>query len=355
MDDKIITRAYILHTGELNFNQTKFSNFLSAYPGLMEKHSKAALQRMIRANIVEVSQDLNPNVDSNELADLIGLTDTETKDFLITINNKPLIDVANYFSTFRFKSAHNRKNIKRALFAVYGQEAADLGMGVLGGDAPDMAPVSDTPADAPVPPEPKDEITDMEAAPGDSEQPTPATSLDPAVEEDAIFTIEGYLQTDVFNSRLIPNVRVVKAEKLKNGYVLHIEFASKDNQSKAYATTVVHNKKLVLPAELYSDEGMSEKIGDFDQDTLNQVFTVAEQKKSIPTDNYGELMDQMVQSPSTVEANVILEKILKKFGQEVAAGAWESYIRRKAHQGQKSKDTAASRLKVKLAEDQEAK
>lgn len=354
MDDKIITRAYILHTGEIGFSNTKFSNFLATYPGLAQRYSKDTLQRMIKANLVELSADLNPIVDANELVELMGKPDVETKDFLITIHEKPLTDVVAFYNNFRFKSAKNKTNIKNALHAVYGADDTALGMDALGGEVPDMAPEQDSiskPADTEAI-QPLEDATDtLDDLP--TEDAAPTESLDPAVEEDAIFTIEGYLQTDVFNSKLIPVVKVIKAEKLKNGYVLHLAFTSKDEQSSAYATAVVHNKKLVLPAELYSDEGMTNKLGDFNPETFTQAFTVAEQKKSIPTDNYSEMMDQMASSPSTVEANVVLEKILRKFGQEVAASSWESYIRLKTHQGQKAKNTAASRLNVTMGHQEE--
>ena len=349
MKEQIITRAYILHTGELSFNQVKFSNFLTAYPTLMHEQSKDELARVIKANISKVSEDINPRVDSNELGDLLPPADTETKDFLIMVHNKPLVDVSSYLNKFRFKSAQNKKNIKNALFAVYGEDAEALGTGVMGEKPIDMGPTLEEGKDENTEiPNPTDEIQPMQSEPEDMTPPAEdmTTTLDPAVEEDAIFTIEGYLQTDVFNSKLIPTVKIVKAEQLKNGYVIHLLFDSKDGQSKAYATAVIHNKKLVLPAELYGDEGMNEKLGDFNQETFNNVFTVAEQKKNLPTDNYGELMDQMATAPSTVEANVVLEKILRKFGQEVAANAWESYIRRTAHQGPVAKPGVAERLDV---------
>lgn len=341
MDKINIVKAYVAHSGSFEFDNRKFSAFVNDFPDLLNNYPRIQLAHMIKAELPKVAEEMDPIVNTDDLKSLIITTDNESDIFLNTIKNKRLSQAVREFQNFPFYNKNNKIRIKNAILAVYGADLANSGNDALG-NIPEP-PLAETPAPAPKAPETNPTDRGKTKAEETSEE-SPQKALDPKLEEDAVFTIEKYLQKYIFNSKLIPIVKIVKAFEVKNGYVIEIEFSSPDGKTKAFAKAVIHNNKLVPPAEL-EDENEN-KIGDFNSETFLKLFSV--EKGRPKTDNYNDLMDQMVSAPDYVQAGLILQKIAKKFGPEIANNALDSFIRIRTKRDKKIILGSPSRLGVKI-------
>lgn len=342
MQEKTITKAYVIHSGSFTVDPRRLAAFLGDFPILMNTYSRMELEKMVRASMPEVAAKMDPKVSIADLESLIVTADEETKYFFRQIANKRLSEAISATVEFPFRNANNKTRIKNAILAIYGQELAETGNKELGSapTMPEANPVPEAPVDGGTP------TPDATPVPG-AEDKAPQQALDPKIEEDAVLTLQGYLQKYIFNSKLIPNIKIMKAFKVKNGYVLDIEFSSIDEKTKAFTKAVIHNNKLVPPAELEDDK--ENKIGDFTSETFLKLFSVdggSKKETGGESSNYTDLMDQMMESPSFVQAGDIVSRISKKFGEEIARNAFDSYIRVKTKRQKNAALGAANKLDV---------
>jgi hypothetical protein len=310
----------------------------------LDKYSRNDIKRIITAAIPEVRSELDPMMDNIKLAELLTPANEEIKLFLTDINGKSLLEAVQYFQYFPFHHATNKHRIKNAILAVYGEKLDEIGNKSLG-PAPKVEPKKEEPKSNSQ--EAKSETDQTTEAPAESAEPAEQSqdSLDPKIEEDAILTLQNYLQKYIFGSRIIPTIKVVGAFEVKNGYILDLEFSSVDQKVKAFAKAVIHNKKLVPPAELEDENG--NKVGDFNKETFMSLFSLNNSKNPKETENYTELLDKMVEAPDYTQAGQILDIIKARFGPEVANNAFDSYIRIKTKRSEKILDTP-ERLNIKI-------
>ena len=354
MDNKeaIVVRAYVNFAGTPKVNEKKFSSFIAEFPKILEDFSisglKSAISRYGSAFIDDIDPEVNP-------ADIKQYMDPgkEVDAFFNMLSNLRLSSVVAQVKQFPFQNQQNKRQIKRALLTVYGQDPADFAgtmdaaldqdVAALGPSAPPTPPAD--PAGAPETEMVPDALPPMdENTPGDMME-----TLPPDVEEKALHTVDKFLIHDVFNNRIIPKVSITNAWKVQNGYVITMEFASTDGEKKAYTQAVIHNDTLILPAELTSDAEGRSKVGDFNKDTLLNYF--AEQAGgdlATKSDNYTSMMDQMM-SAAPVAAAKIMDRIIQRFGAEVGKQAFDTYTRVKYKRATPAKLGSSMRLEVMLA------
>jgi len=351
MNEKDITKSYIYHSGGFEFDKVKFANFVGDFPELVQEIPRASLEKTIKANLESVGAEIDPEVDANVIEEVLVTSNADIENFLKGAHGKRLSVVLGEVRTFPFLRSASMHRIKTALRAVFAEEMADFGNDALGPYDP-VESVDEVSG-------PKDVVDDLAPKePGDELQPTPddpmvseEAAIDPKIEEDAMMTIEGYLQREVFNSKLIPAVKLVEAKPLKgdNRYVINLEFSSQDGSATAYAEGVIYNGKLILPADLETQEG--ERIGEFNAETFQKVFSVEEAGTPKNDNDYNSLMDDLNEAPSYTEASKVIDKIIEKFGSHVGRTTFESYLRRHAHDNnEKQTDFKASRLNVRVGE-----
>lgn len=367
--EAIVVRAYVNHTGTAKFSGEKFSGFLADFPMLLEDFSKEQLKKAIATYGEAFIEDIDPTIKVAELRELIT-PGKEMDIFFGSLPNLHLSTVVQQFKQFKFSDTTNKRQIGRALLTVYGAAPVNPEADINAALNKDVEALGPAGPDAPI-----DETTvpDMAGAPVDSEEGAPTNippvdemngpigedsgALPPDVEETALHTIDKFLIHDVFNNRIIPKVSVTSAWKVQNGFVVTLEFASTDGEKKAYTQAVIHNGRIILPAELTSDAEGKTKVGDFNKDTLLSYF--AEQAGSdIPTksDNYNNMMDQMMTSQTPVAASKVLDRIIQRFGAEVGKQAFDTYTRVKHKKSSEAvKLSAASKLEVILSSTINAK
>lgn len=331
--EKFIAKEYVKYTKDFKIDEGKLSEFLGRYPKLLEKYSRNDIKRIITAAMPEVQAELDPVVNNIKLSELLTPPNEEIKLFLSDINGKSLLETVKYFQYFPFHYDANRQRVKNAILAVYGEKLDQLGNNPLG-PTPKVEP----------PKEDKNKTVEQNKTIETKNEEQQEKYLDPKLEEDVILTLQNYLQKYIFGSRIIPIIKIIGAFEVKNGYILDLEFSSLDQKVKAFAKAVIHNKKLVPPAELEDKNG--NKLGDFNKETFMSLFAINDGKNPKKTENYTELLDKMVEAPDYVQASQILDIIRARFGPEVANNAFDSYIRIKTKK-EKISDTP-TRLNVKI-------
>jgi len=349
--EDIVVKAYVTHAGTTKFDNRKFAAFLGKFPEVLTEMPRADVKHAIQRRAGAFEDDVNPILSIGNIKSFIG---NPTAEVSIFFKSAPARKQAflEHLKNFPFSSPQSRSFIRKAILLAYGAEPvnpeADIGAGLdkgledLGTElgappAPAPAPDAGVPGEPPVvPPEVPEDVPGTE-------------SLPPEIEEQAVATLNGYLQKDVFNNKIIPVVTIKEAWKLQNGYVVTFEMASLDKSVSAFTTAVVYNDKLVLPAEIRDSNDAV--IGEFNKDTILGVF--AEQEGAMPreSDNYTDLMGQMMSSKTEEKAAKVLDLILHKFGHEVARGALDSYTRIKHSKRNNPKIGAADRLVVSTKVD----
>lgn len=363
--EAIVVRAYVNHTGTSKFSGEKFSGFLADFPMLLEDFSKDQLKKAIATYGEAFVEDIDPTIKVAEIKGFIS-PGKEMDIFFGSLPNLRLSTVVSHFKQFKFADASNKRQIGRALLTIYGANPTDpmADMNAALNKDVDMLGPAGPGGEPPVEPAPTpDSVGDMDEDPmsaGTNLNPVDemngpigenAGALPPDVEETALHTMDKFLIHDVFNNRIIPKVSVTNAWKVQNGFVVTLEFASTDGEKKAYTQAVIHNDRLILPAELTSDAEGKTKVGDFDKDTLLNYF--AEQAGSdLPTksDNYNNMMDQMMTAPTPIAASKVMDRIIQRFGSTVGKQAFDTYTRVKHKKSPEAvKLSAASKLEVVLS------
>jgi len=342
MDNRayVVVRAYVNYAGVPGFDKKKFANFLADNPMVREEFSPQVLEDSIRKFAGAFIDDVDPVVNREELKSYVEST-RELDTFFSSIPGSRLSNYIQHLREFPFKESTSKHIVRKALLTVYGADnladPANLEQGldnkltdIAGPDAAMPAPVSTEESPA-----------DLAAEP----QQTPAEALPPDVDEKALHTIENYLMKDVFSNKIIPIVKIIEAWKLQSGYVIKVEFASQDGTTKAYTTAVIHNDLLVLPAELEGEDGS--KLGEFNKETLLQTFAV-EGSSPRDTDNYQDLMGQMLKAPAPVVGQ-ILRKIKIAHGADQARIAFDAYTRIKFRKQAEENLGGPARLDVALS------
>lgn len=326
MNDLKIAKAYAYHTGTFKFSKAGFSGFLQAFPELLEEQSRTNLESIIKNDLPRVRAELDIKVDSNKLGEVISTFNNEIHTFLKQAHEVPISEVSFKLSNTSFARTGSKNIITTALRTVYADAMADFGNDALGPvhpsktedtvsrDSLDSLENTEDPMAEPSTPKPEaDELT----------SPTEVSSrIDAKVEEDAVFTVEGYLQREVFKNRLIPEVSITEARPLKNGYVVDLQFSSKDGKVTAFAAAAIHNGKLVLPAELEDQDG--NVLGDFNQETFMRIFSIQENQSPASKDSYDGMMADLMSADTEFAKAAALESLTLKFGPDIARGAWES-------------------------------
>jgi len=311
-----------------------FSKFVSDFPEILNDFSRAQLRQMIVNGALNFKDDVDPVININEVKEGLKEKNAEIEYFFKSapIRLKSFID---YFKSFPFKIASNKSLIRKALLTIYGQ------------DAPEPEKAAESTLDK--------ELTDItEDTPSDIKSPETKEekeeeSLPPDLEDEAVNTLNGYLQKDVFNNKIIPVVKIVEAYKLQNGYIVTFELASLDKTKKVYTSAVIYNDKLVLPAEIRDENDAV--IGEFNKDVILDVFAETEGKMPTESDNYQDLLNEMIKTKSPETASKILDKIIQKFGAEVGRNAFDTFTRIKYKKYNTEPIGVANRLDVRLATD----
>ena len=346
--ETIIVRAYVNYARTTNFDQAKFSAFIGDHPEVLGDVSRDRLKKAIHEYGEAFVEDVDPQLDLYQVRELVDAT-PEVNAFFESVPDAKMSSVAAHLRGFPFKQASAKKQLRTALLTLYGadelgdpaaiEQSLDNDLASITGDQPDLG--ADPMGADPMGADPMGANTTEDPEMGMGE------SLPPDIEDEAVHTIEKYLMQDVFNNKIIPKVTVLSAWKVQNGYVIRLAFASNDDKKKIYTHAVIHNDRLVLPAEITSDPDGKQVIGDFDKETILQQFAESEGTE-MKTENYSDLMDQMVSSPTPVAASKLLDKIVRKFGQEVGNEAFRTYtMLKKPVESPEVKVASGNRLDVK--------
>lgn len=349
--EKIIVRAYVSYARVAKFDDRKFAAFVSEFPEVLKETSKQNLKRAIVQSAELFKDEVDPVIDVAGIKSQIDKPTGEVEYFFNTAPSR-LASFLDHLKNFQFREGTSKPIIRKAVLMVYGADpmdpagaaagGLDAQLGDITGVPPETVPGTETAGPATPP------IMDSNAAPAlDATQQEGSLPAD--VEEQAVHTLNGFLQKDVFNNKIIPMVRVVEAAKLQNGYTVKFELASVDNTVKAYTDAVIYNDLLVLPAEL-RDEG-NKVIGEFNKDTILGVFAEAEGAMPRDSDGYQNLMTQMISAPTEAKASAILERIIQRYGEHVGRNALDSMVRVKLNKTAQPKFAVADKLDVKLSQD----
>jgi len=363
----LIVKAYVHYAGMPRFDDKIFKQFVGEFPELLREFPKAQLRQMIVHGAAAFRDEIDPLIDINEIRKNVGRENTELEYFF---NHAPtrLKAFIDHFKTFPFKSASNKSIVKKSILTVYGEDVQNPEStmnknldkelsDILNSDATNQATTPETPktpntSDILDTSETLDTKNTSETTLGEDIKPegeSTAESLPPEIEDEAVATLNGYLQKDVFNNKLIPVVKIVEAWKLQNGYIVTFELSSLDKSKKVYASAVVYNDKLVLPAELRDEN--DQVVGEFNKDTILNVFAEAESEMPTDSDNYQDLMSEMIKTRSPAKASKILDKIIQKFGAEVGRNAFDTFTRVKYKKTSAAPIRSADLLDIKFASD----
>ena len=315
---KLIVRAYVNFTGKTSLDKDSYNAFVFTHPEVKSEISPAVMKKAVAAYGEAFRDDIDPKVNLTELQPYLRPSN-EAALFFTTLPNTRVSSIKEHFKSFPFKNASVKKNIKVALLSVYGadslgsmeelnksldQQTKDI-TGPLPNEGPATNPMdiaNEADSTLPAPAQPEAPIPDAPAgidSMPQQEVEVPDESLPADIEEQAQTTLENYLIRDVFNSKLIPKVSITEAWKLQNGYVIKAEFASLDGSTKVYTTAVIHNNKIVLPAELEDAQG--NKIDEFNKDAILKVFAVEGQQMPRASQSPDNLLSQMA-TPGTGKA-----------------------------------------------------
>jgi hypothetical protein len=307
---QLIVRAYVNFAGKTSLDKDSYNAFVFTHPEVKAEISPAIMKKAVSAYGEAFRDDIDPKINTAELQPYLRPSN-EAALFFNTLPNTRVSSVKEHFKNFPFKNAAVKKNIKVALLTVYGadnlssmdelnksldQQTQDV-TGPLPNEGPATNPMdiaNETDSTLPTPAIPETAIPDAPAgidSMPQQEVEVPDESLPADIEEQAQTTLENYLIRDVFNSKLIPKVSITEAWKLQNGYVIKAEFASLDGSTKVYTTAVIHNNKIVLPAELEDAEG--NKIDEFNKDAILKVFAVEGQQIPRASQSPDNLLSQM--------------------------------------------------------------
>ena len=360
----LIVKAYVHYAGMPRFDDKIFKQFVGEFPELLREFPRAQLRQMIVHGAAAFRDEIDPVIDINEIRKNVGRENTELEYFF---NHAPtrLKAFIDHFKTFPFKSASNKSIVKKSILTVYGEDVQNPESTMNKNLDKELSDIlnSDTTNQATTPETPKtpntSDILDTsetkntsETTLGEDIKPegeSTAESLPPEIEDEAVATLNGYLQKDVFNNKLIPVVKIVEAWKLQNGYIVTFELSSLDKSKKVYASAVVYNDKLVLPAELRDEN--DQVVGEFNKDTILNVFAEAESEMPTDSDNYQDLMSEMIKTRSPAKASKILDKIIQKFGAEVGRNAFDTFTRVKYKKTSAAPIRSADLLDIKFASD----
>jgi len=357
----LIVKAYVHYAGIPRFDDKIFKQFVGEFPELIREFPKAQLRQMIVRGAEAFRDEIDPVIDINEIRKNVGRENTELEYFF---NHAPtrLKAFIDHFKTFPFKSASNKSIVKKSILTVYGEDVQNPEStmnknldkelsDILNSDATNPSTTPETPNTSDILDTSETKNT-SETTLGEDIKPegeSTAESLPPEIEDEAVATLNGYLQKDVFNNKLIPVVKIVEAWKLQNGYIVTFELSSLDKSKKVYASAVVYNDKLVLPAELRDEN--DQVIGEFNKDTILNVFAETESEMPTDSDNYQDLMSEMIKTRSPAKASKILDKIIQRFGAEVGRNAFDTFTRVKYKKTSADPIRPANLLDVKFASD----
>lgn len=369
--EDLVVRAYVKYAGVPRFNEKKFAGFLGKYPKISQMMSRAQLRSLITKGAAAHIDMLDPILNIEALNAWIPTPNRETKAFL-EMAPRRLQAFVDHFKRFAFQDNKNKIQLKNAILTVYGADpsaepaatpnpAGDPN--AMGDPADHLAEDMNATSDNQLPPIagepgalPDNQGLDAmgpatgepgapsEITPGDDEQ---IGTLPPELEEQATSALSKYLQKDVFQNKLIPVVKISEAWKLQDGYVVKFEMSSMDDSVKAYTVGTIYNDTLILPAEIRDSE--DKVLGEFNHEVLQKTFAEVGGKSETKSENYQNLMDQMVSTPDAKAASKILDHIISRFGSYIGKQAFDSYVR---ITGKSYEDVeklgAASRLDVKI-------
>lgn len=318
MIEKYLAEEYINRFGDVTYDPYKFNDFLMERPHLAHFYSKSELEKLLKQGLADMKNKLDVKVSSKDLKPFLEPIVDDINKVLAKIENTSISDaykIINLADNYIENKALLQR-IKKAFNAVYGENLSLLGIETSmvrkAADENKEEDKNKMVTKETVKPKQLEEVSENKE--GDY--------LDPDLEKDILLTLQNYLQKYIFNSKLIPEIKILKAFAVKNGYVIDLEFSSFDGKVKAFAKAVVHNKKLVPPAELEDSNG--NKIGDFNKETFLSLFAV--NKKNFNKMDYQELSDEMMKSPSYIQASKVLNIIKEKYGPDIARQAFENYI-----------------------------
>jgi hypothetical protein len=158
-------------------------------------------------------------------------------------------------------------------------------------------------------------------------------SLDPKIKERVIMTVGEFLEKNVFQSKITPQVTIASAAKLKGeGYVIKISMVSTDGNETANAYLLYKNNKIQMPAEFFKEEAQGSKItevklGDFIPEAIKDFFSY--KAEAVEPENgekgYDYMVASLLSATLPVRRSQILEVILKKYGSDKAKDAFDVY------------------------------
>lgn len=290
-----ITKSYCYFTGSTKIADEKLDEFIGAYKEL-SNIPRNELRRIVANNIEEVRDEVDPYIDGIAIFGSLTLN-RPLLNFWSAISTKPLrvSEFETLIESHPVLTPKERTLLRTALKNVYGQ---------------DTPPVEEKTPDA---------TYTQPDLPG-----VGADSQESKIQQEVLETMTEWMTKEVFNSHLIPQITILSLKQVKNAYVVSLQFTSPDGSVSVYSDAVVMGKKILPPTEIYDQAG--NKVGEFDKDSFDRVFSLTTPATSVSKDNYQAMMDELLQTATPVQARQILDKIKSKYGASMFKEAFDKYV-----------------------------
>jgi hypothetical protein len=316
-----VTKAYFFHTGLHKVAHEAVIDFIRSSPQL-DGIAASELAGVLETHLPAVLNEVNPVVNMDKVYANISPVSMELRNFKAGFVPGPRVDEALALVAEYPFGRNAKRTLTAALKVTYAQDTL----------LPDLPNLPETAA-MPV-----------------ENVPTATPTTDTSLEKDVIQTINDYLVNSVFQSKIIPQINIIGTNKVSSGTVLDLEFTSVDNVTKAFASTVVFEfggkPKMALPAVLYNDAG--EEIGLFNKETFESIFSAAQPIDNVSMQGQQQMLDELLETETPVQANAILQKAIKRFGSDTARHLFEVYAMAKHNYGNPSaKVPGFTKLQVK--------
>ena len=325
-----VARAYILHTGSIAVTAQAIREFRLAHD-VLQKYSDSEIQDIVTANMDAAHDEVNPYVDMDLIFRCMSTVDHDMINFRRIAGQVRSQNFEEMLNLFPLSSSNRRRLLEAKKLidskdTIYKTSEEAPNPAIDAGSTPmPEAPAVMPDAGAPAPDAPTDTPLEGEV---------PVNGLDPKMTEKVVFTIGDFLEKNVFQSKVTPQVAIDTAAKLKGGkdFVLKISFTSTDGSAKAFAYALFKNNKVQMPAEFFKEEAEGEKthevkLGDFIPEAIKDYFSYKpEAQEPEQGKGYDYLISCLINPNSTPMVRTsILNTILKKYGTDAAKKAFDTY------------------------------